>query len=259
MLLIVATIRRRMPSFSNWTRKALKLDIPSEPNPAHLALQRKELAMYTPPAFRDDDQQSLRATIRAARLANFVTATTEGPLATPLPLYLDESEGEHGVIYGHLAKANPQWRVPPLGDGLAIFMGPDAYVTPSWYATKQETGKVVPTWNYVAVHAYGPVEFFTDPGRLLQVVSRLTDLHEGERPSPWTVSDAPADFIQAQLRGIVGLRMPIARLEGKRKMSQNRAAADRAGVASGLAASARASDRDAARLIPREDLLAGSA
>ncbi|TGP83857.1 FMN-binding negative transcriptional regulator, partial [bacterium M00.F.Ca.ET.222.01.1.1] len=102
------------------------------------------------PAFRDDDKESLRATIRAARLATLVTATAEGPHATPLPLLLDENEGEHGVIYGHVAKANPQWRAPVLGDGLAIFMGPDAYVTPAWYQAKQETGKVVPTWNYVA-------------------------------------------------------------------------------------------------------------
>jgi transcriptional regulator len=206
--------------------------------------------MYTPPAFRDDDSDSLIATIRAARLANFVTATADGPLTTPLPLFLDESEGEHGVIHGHLARANPQWRVSPLGNGLAIFMGPDAYVTPSWYATKADTGKVVPTWNYVAVHASGPVEFFDDPERLLDVVRRLTDLHEGERASPWAVSDAPPEFVQAQLRGIVGLRMPIARLEGKRKMSQNRNAVDRAGVAAGLGASERASDRDVAALIP---------
>lgn len=206
--------------------------------------------MYTPPAFRDDNKDRLRAMMRATRLANFVTATSEGLLATPLPLFLDESEGQHGVIYGHLARANPQWRVQPLGDGLAIFMGPDAYVTPAWYATKQETGKVVPTWNYVAVHAYGPIEFFDDPQRLLEAVSRLTELHEGGRASPWAVADAPPDFVQAQLRGIVGLRMPITRLEGKRKMSQNRNAADRAGVATGLAASERASDREVAALIP---------
>jgi transcriptional regulator len=210
----------------------------------------RSFAMYTPPAFLDDDKDSLRATIRAARLANFVTATADGPLATPLPLYLDENEGEHGVIYGHLAKANPQWRVPPLGDGLAIFMGPDAYVTPAWYATKQETGKVVPTWNYVAVHAYGPVEFFDDPGRLLEAVRRLTDLHEGKRASPWSVSDAPPEFVRAQLRGIVGLRMPIARLEGKRKMSQNRSEADRHRVANGLLESEQLSDRAVAALIP---------
>lgn len=206
--------------------------------------------MYIPPAFRDDDKESLRATIRAARLATLVTATAEGLLATPLPLLLDESEGEHGTIYGHVAKANPQWRAPVLGEGLAIFMGPDAYVTPAWYQTKQETGKVVPTWNYVAIHAYGPVEFFEDADRLLEVVTRLTNLHEGGRASPWSVSDAPPDFIQSQLKGIVGLRMPVARLEGKRKMSQNRNATDRAGVASGLAASDRPSDRAVAPLIP---------
>ncbi|MDX8481141.1 FMN-binding negative transcriptional regulator [Mesorhizobium sp. VK24D] len=206
--------------------------------------------MYIPPAFRDDDKESLRATIRDARLATLVTATAEGLLATPLPLLLDENEGEHGTLYGHVAKANPHWRAPPLGDGLAIFMGPDAYVTPAWYQTKQETGKVVPTWNYVVIHAYGPVEFFEDADRLLEIVTRLTNLHEGGRASPWAVSDAPADFIQAQLRGIVGLRMPIARLEGKRKMSQNRNAADRAGVVSGLLASDRPSDREVAALIP---------
>ncbi len=206
--------------------------------------------MYTPPAFRDDDRHSIVATIRGARLAHVVTATEAGVLATPLPLFLDESEGEHGVLYGHLAKANPQWREPALGEGLAIFMGPDAYITPSWYETKRETGKVVPTWNYVAVHAYGPVEFFDDAARLLDLVTRLTDLHESERPAPWAVSDAPPDFIQAQLRGIVGLRMPITRLEGKRKMSQNRSASDRAGVAAGLADSPRPTERAAAALVP---------
>lgn len=154
------------------------------------------------------------------------------------------------MIYGHVAKANPQWRAPVLGDGLAIFMGPDAYVTPAWYQAKQETGKVVPTWNYVAVHAYGPIEFFEDADRLLDVVTRLTNLHEGGRAAPWSVSDAPPDFIQSQLKGIVGLRLPITRLEGKRKMSQNRNAADRAGVVSGLAASDRPSDREVAALIP---------
>jgi len=129
-------------------------------------------------------------------------------------------------------------------------MGPEAYVTPSWYATKQETGKVVPTWNYVAVHAYGPVEFFQDPERLLDVVTRLTRKHEAARAKPWAVSDAPADFIAAQLRGIVGIRIPVVRFEGKRKMSQNRPMADRVGVAAGLAASEHPADRAAAPLIP---------
>jgi transcriptional regulator len=206
--------------------------------------------MYVPPAFKDDDLGNIRATIRAARLANLVTATAEGPVATPLPLFLDETEGERGVLYGHMAKANPQWRLDPTGEALAIFMGPEAYVTPSWYATKQETGKVVPTWNYIAVHAYGPVEFFQEADRLLDVVTRLTNRHEKPRAKPWAVGDAPADFIAAQLRGIVGLRIPVTRFEGKRKMSQNRPEADRIGVAAGLAASDKPRDREVASLIP---------
>ena len=206
--------------------------------------------MYVPAAFRDHDPENIRATIRAARLANLVTATAEGPLATPLPLFLNESEGEHGVLYGHLAKANPHWRSPPIGEALAIFTGPEAYVTPSWYATKRETGKVVPTWNYIAVHAYGPVEFFQESERLLEVVTRLTNIYEAARAKPWAVGDAPADFIAAQLRGIVGVRIPVTRFEGKRKMSQNRPEADRIGVATGLAASDQPRDREVACLVP---------
>jgi transcriptional regulator len=205
--------------------------------------------MYTPPAFKDDDIESIRATIRDARLANLVTSTADGLVATPLPLLLDEGEGPHGTIYGHVAKANPQWRLPAIGEALAIFMGPEAYVTPSWYVTKQETGKVVPTWNYIAVHAYGPVEFFQDPERLLDVVTRLTNRHENSRADPWTVGDAPEEFIAAQLRGIVGVRIPVSRFEGKRKMSQNRPAGDRLGVAAGLGLSEHPRDREVAALI----------
>ena len=205
--------------------------------------------MYTPPAFREDDLAAVHGWMRAARLASLVTAGPDGLLATPLPLFLEPSEGEQGVLYGHVARANPQWRQPAGTEAMAIFMGPDAYISPSWYATKQIEGKVVPTWNYVAVHAYGPAEFFEDADRLLQVVTKLTTIYEQPRAEPWAVSDAPATFVQAQLRGIVGLRLPITRLEGKRKMSQNRNAADRAGVASGLAASDTDTDRLAATLI----------
>ncbi|KAA2212377.1 FMN-binding negative transcriptional regulator [Teichococcus oryzae] len=207
--------------------------------------------MYVPPAFRDTELASLHGAIRAARLANLVTATAEGLLATPLPLFLEEAEGEQGVLYGHLARANPQWKQPALGEALAIFMGPDAYVSPGWYPTKAESGKVVPTWNYVTVHATGPIEFFEDPGRLLAVVSRLTEQHEAGRAMPWAVADAPESFVRAQLRGIVGLRLPIARLEGKRKLSQNRSEADREGVAAGLAASDDPADQAMGALIPR--------
>lgn len=205
--------------------------------------------MYTPPAFRDDDRDSIHATIRAARLATLVTATAEGLVATPLPLMIEPAEGEHGTLYGHVARANPQWRLAPIGAAMAVFMGPDAYVTPSWYASKREHGKVVPTWNYVAVHAYGPAEFFEDADRLLDVVTRLTRHHEAQRAEAWAVSDAPAPFIASQLKGIVGLRLPITRLEGKRKLSQNRSEADRAGVAAGLGESDDAMDRVVAGLI----------
>ena len=191
--------------------------------------------MYIPSAFRETDLPFIHETMRAAGLANLVTATANGLVCTPLPLFLDEREGEMGTLYGHVAKANPQWRAAPTGEAMAIFMGPDAYVTPSWYEGKSRDGKVVPTWNYVAVHAYGPVEFFQDADRLLNVVTRLTNLHEavrirGHGPSAML----HPRFIQAQLRGIVGVRLPITRIEAKRKMSQNRKAEDRANVKGGF-------------------------
>ncbi|MGX1305384.1 transcriptional regulator [Amorphus suaedae] len=206
--------------------------------------------MYTPPAFREDDPAALRTIIREAGLSTLVTATADGIVATPMPLILEASEGPHGTLYGHIARANPQWKAEPAGDALVIFTGPDAYISPSWYAAKREHGKVVPTWNYVAVHAYGPVAFFHDPSDLRAVVTRLTDRHEASRAEPWQVSDAPDAFTDAQLRLIVGVRIPITRIEGKRKMSQNRSEADRLGVAEGLAASPSRADRDVAALIP---------
>ncbi len=207
--------------------------------------------MYIPPTFCIDDLADIHRTMREARSATLVTATEQGLVGTPLPMLVDESEGPSGTLYAHVARANPQWRLAPSGEAMAIFAGPEAYVTPSWYATKQETHKVVPTWNYVAVHAYGPVEFFDDADRLLDVITRLTDLHEQPRKDRWAVTDAPADFIKAQLGGIVGLRMPITRLDGKRKMSQNRNAADRAGVVDGLSKSDRPEDHVVAALIPK--------
>ncbi len=207
--------------------------------------------MYVPPAFREEDLSILHATMREARLATLVTATAEGMIATPLPLILAPDEGPYGTLYGHVARANPQWTLAAAGDALVLFMGPDAYVSPSFYPSKQEHGKVVPTWNYMTVQAYGPVEFFDDVQRLYQVVTRLTDRHESPRADPWAVTDAPEEFIRTQLKAIIGLRIPIARLEGKRKMSQNRNAEDQAGVAAGLGASDRPSDRAVAALMSR--------
>lgn len=205
-------------------------------------------AVYVPPHFQQSDPALLHEAIRGAGLATLVSLGADGLVASHVPLMLDAAAGPNGTLIGHLAKGNPQGRGVAAGvEALAIFQGPDAYITPSWYATKREHGKVVPTWNYVAIHAYGPLEFFDDATALLDVVTRLTNRHESPRAAPWAVDDAPPDFIQAHLKGIVGFRLPITRLEGKWKMSQNRPAADRAGVAEGL----RAEGRDAAAaLVP---------
>lgn len=208
--------------------------------------------MYVPPAFALADLHEMHDVIRASRLGVLVTTCRTGGLqSTPLPLFVNSEEGEYGTIYGHVARANPQWKSSVENDAMALFLGPNAYITPSWYATKVETGKVVPTWNYVAVEAHGPVEFFDDPERLLDVVTRLTRIYEQPRDQPWAVTDAPADFIKAQLRGIVGIRMPVVRMDGKRKMSQNRNAEDRAGVIEGLSRSDNPQDFIVAGLVPR--------
>jgi transcriptional regulator len=193
--------------------------------------------VYAPPHFRESRVEVLHAAICAAPFANLITTGREGLEATPLPLLLDASSGPQGCLIGHIARANPQWRTADVEqEALAIFSGPDSYITPSYYETKRLTGKVVPTWNYVAIHVRGRISFFHDPDRLLDLVRRLTERHESERADPWAVSDAPEDFIRSQLRAIVGLRLEITALTGKWKMSQNRSAADRAGVVDGLRA-----------------------
>ncbi len=205
--------------------------------------------MYNPPAFREEDPEVLRGIMRGARLALLVSAAPDGgvPEATHLPLVLAEGEGPHGTLYGHVAKANPQWRgLAAAGAARAVFAGPEAYVSPSFYPSKQEHGRVVPTWNYIAVHAIGPIEVIEDAARLHGLVSHLTALHESSRAEPWTVDDAPADFVASQLKGIVGIALRIEKLIGKRKLSQNRAMPDREGVQAGLAASEDARDRETA-------------
>lgn len=195
-----------------------------EPGPA---------AMYVPAHFAEDCIPVLHDAIRASGLATLVTLTEDGLIASHVPLLLDPEPAPFGTLIGHLARPNPQSR-PPIGEALAIFQGPEGYITPSYYATKRETGKVVPTWNYVSIHAYGALRFFDDRTRLLDIVTRLTSHHEGKRAAPWAVSDAPADFVQGMLNGIVGFELELTRIEGKRKMSQNRPASDRAGVVDGL-------------------------
>jgi len=206
--------------------------------------------MYTPRAFALDDLPEIQQLIQHTRLAQLVTLGDDGLQASHLPLLLNPDEGSNGTLYGHMAKANPQWRDLQNGsEALVIFAGADAYISPSFYPTKAEHGKVVPTWNYLAVHAYGKAEVFTDAERLLAVVSALTDRHESRRAQPWAVSDAPADYIDGMLKAIVGFAIPIDRLEGKRKLSQNRAPADIAGVREGLAASSDVNDQTLAQLM----------
>lgn len=187
--------------------------------------------MYMPPAFRVDDREQLEALIRERPLATLVTNGPDGPMASHLPLLPIPAAG---VLRGHLARANPHWRSLDGAAGLAIFHGPEAYVTPSWYPSKAEGGRVVPTWNYAVVHVRGRLATFDDPERLLALVTALTDAREDARAEPWRVADAPAEFVARQLKGIVGLDLAITSIEGKWKMSQNRAAPDRAGVVEGL-------------------------
>jgi transcriptional regulator len=191
--------------------------------------------MYLPPDFREDRVPVLHDAIRQAALGTLVTMGADGLEASHVPMLLDPGATPYGTLTGHVSRANGQWRrAAPGVAALAIFLGPEAYVSPSWYATKRQTGKVVPTWNYVAVHATGKLGFFDDAERLLALVTRLTETHETGRTAPWAVGDAPPDFIRAQLKGIIGFALPIDRLEGKWKLSQNRTPEDRSGVIEGL-------------------------
>ncbi|HVR66311.1 MAG TPA: FMN-binding negative transcriptional regulator [Verrucomicrobiae bacterium] len=191
--------------------------------------------MYTPPHFAEDRPQVLQDFIGRNPLATLVTLSSSGLIANHVPLLLDADPAPHGKLIGHLARANNQWRdFDERVEALAIFTGPQAYVSPSWYATKAETGKVVPTWNYAAVHAYGALRVIDDAGWLRNLVGRLTDRHEGTRSQPWKVEDAPAVYIQSQLKGIIGIELTVQRFEGKWKLSQNRPERDRQGTVRGL-------------------------
>jgi transcriptional regulator len=194
----------------------------------------EEATMYNPPHFREERPEILHRAIAEIAFATLVTEGPDGIIADHLPFLLD---AERGVLRGHVARANPVWKEARADrEALVIFLGPDAYVTPSWYATKAATGKVVPTWNYLTVHVRGMLEFFDDATRLRTLVTDLTQRHEAERAQPWAVSDAPAGYIDTMLRAIVGVELSISAIEGKWKLSQNRDAADREGVRAGLAA-----------------------
>lgn len=203
--------------------------------------------MYIPPAFRQSDLPALQAQIAASGLTTLISVGANGPIVSNLPIIFDPNAGQHGLIAGHLARANPQWRESDLSiPAIAIFMGADAYVSPSYYPSKREHGKVVPTWNYSMIVARGRLEIFEDADALRAQVEMLTKRFEERFEKPWQVSDAPDDFIARQIKGIVGVRLHVESIEGKAKLNQNRSAADQEGVVAGLTLSERAADREVA-------------
>jgi transcriptional regulator len=196
--------------------------------------------MYVPAHFKPDDAEVLEL-LGSGRAANLITATNDGLLATMLPLVYDGAGaraalGSWGALLGHVARNNAQWRTPAIGDAMVILAGPDAYISPAWYATKREHGRVVPTWNYITAHVYGRLVIHDDPAWVEANVRRLSEHHERSRAEPWSVDDAPEAYIAGQLRAIVGIEILIDRVEGKWKLSQNRSDADIAGAIEGLEA-----------------------
>ena len=191
--------------------------------------------MYQPPHFREDSLEVQHALMRAHPLGLLVTLGSTGLVANPIPFVLDASASPLGTLKAHLSRANSQWQdFDASREALVVFQGPETYITPSWYAAKREHGKVVPTWNYAIVQAYGRLTIRDDPDWLLRQITAMTEAQETARPEPWAVNDAPAPFVAAQLKGIVGVEIDITRIEGKWKVSQNRSEADRQGVAAGL-------------------------
>lgn len=202
--------------------------------------------MYEPPLHVQADVEEQHALIRAHPLGLLVSHGAGGLLANAIPFLIDPESGKFGTLRAHVARANPQWRdLQTADEALVVFQGPQHYVTPSWYATKRETGKVVPTWNYLIVQARGRPRVIEDAAWLREQIEALTLSREQPRAAPWAVDDAPADFIAMQMRAIVGVEIEIADLRGKWKASQNRSDADRAGVVAGLDAEG---DEDAAAM-----------
>ena len=192
--------------------------------------------MYLPKHFEQHDPQLLRGLMQEHPLATLVTPGADGVSIDHIPFDLDPDDGPHGTLVGHVARANPLWKLASGKPVVAVFTGPQVYITPSYYPSKATTHKVVPTWNYSVVHAHGVLQAIEDAPWLHGLVSRLTRHHESPRVAPWAVTDAPPDYIEQMLRAIVGIRIPLTQLVGKWKVSQNRDVADRRGVAQGLAA-----------------------
>jgi transcriptional regulator len=208
--------------------------------------------VYIPKHFAAPDDDAVRDLLQYHGAADLVTSTARGLLATLLPFVYEPSEDGPGRLLGHVARNNDQWREPALGEVLIIVRGPDAYVSPSWYATKTEHGRVVPTWNYVTAHVHGRLIVHDNPAWVESLVRRLTEKHEGHQRQPWSVDDAPPAFVAGQLRAIVGLEVEISRIDAKWKLSQNRSAADVDGVVAGLSGEEPAAAHAVAGLMRRD-------
>ena len=191
--------------------------------------------MYVPPHFEETRLEVLHELIRARPLATVVTLSADGINANHIPLHLCEDQGRFGALRGHVARSNPMWRDRTQEvEALAIFQGASGYISPSWYPTKREHGKVVPTWNYAVVHAYGALRVIDDPAWLRGQLEALVSRHEAASIAPWSISDAPPEYIERMIESIVGFEIVISRLNGKWKASQNQPAGNRAGVVDGL-------------------------
>lgn len=191
--------------------------------------------MYVNPQHQFTDREAIHALMARHPLGAWVCHGRESLIANHLPFFLDRSRGPHGTLMGHVSRANMVWReLGPATPSVVMFQGPQAYITPGWYPGKAAHGEVVPTWNYVVAHAHGVAQAIDDRGWLLDMLNRLADVHEARRPAPWRVGDAPSSYIDKLLRAIVGIEIPIERLEGKLKASQDEAMPDRLGTVRGL-------------------------
>ena len=206
--------------------------------------------MYIPEHFEERDLAVLHALLRSHPLGTWVTEVDGQLVVNHIPFIVDSTRGAFGTLLGHVARANTVWKATSKQvESVMVFQGPQAYITPSWHSTKHEHGKVVPTWNYAVVHAHGVPRVIDEPEWLRQHVVELTDAHESGREVPWRISDAPSNYIDPMLRAIVGIEIPIARLFGKWKASQNRSASDRLGVIAGLDESGDHESQRMARLV----------
>jgi len=205
---------------------------------------------YPSPAFREDRAEVLHAAIRELYFGLLVTRPQDGFATSYLPWELDASRGPHGTLVGHLARYNPQWRVPSDGaEALVVFQGPHAYVSPSWYPGKREDPRQVPTWDYLAVEVRGKLVAFDEEARLYNLLTQLTDRNEAGREHRWYVTDAPDDYVRKEMRHIIGIELCIESLVGRYKLSQNRNAADQEGARAGLAAAPTRRERELANAI----------